>query len=164
MAPADADDFALLWYPTYVGLPNPGYATPQLEIVGSNPSAGTTALPYGAPMLLARGAGAYLVGTSGPPSPGVWSISAKRVPMSPSMPITPWGSDPANHPPDIVLSVLDETGAVVAMGGIPQRFVPPLSLVAAPDGKSIVVAWHEPTSVGGPTAVRLGRFDCAGGI
>jgi hypothetical protein len=78
--------------------------------------------------------------------------------------VVAWGSDPANDPPDIVLSVLDEGGSLLAEGGIKDRFVPPLSLVAAPEGHSVVVAWHEPTSVDGPTAVRLARFDCAGGI
>jgi hypothetical protein len=70
-----------------------------------------------------------------------------------------WGRDHANAPPDILLSVIGETGGAVVGASIPHRFSEPLSLVSAPTGHGLVLAWHEPADPDGATA--LAPFDCS---
>jgi hypothetical protein len=72
-----------------------------------------------------------------------------------------WGHEQANAPPDILLSVIGETGGTVVGASIPHHFSEPLSLVSAPTGDGLVLAWHEPAGPDGATAVRLARFDCS---
>jgi hypothetical protein len=67
-----------------------------------------------------------------------------------------WANDPGGSPPDLVATVLSDSGAVTATTAIEPPFVGSFSVVGAPSADSFVIAWSE----GSPQRVRLARFDC----
>jgi len=73
-----------------------------------------------------------------------------------------WGNADDNGPPDIVVSVADDSGAVLGRGTLADRFDASISAAGSPNGDSVVVGWEEAKS-SGPHQVKLARFDCAPG-
>jgi hypothetical protein len=71
-----------------------------------------------------------------------------------------WGNDPANNPPDLTVSVIEESGQKVIQTAIEPGFFGPLSVAASPSGNSVVVGWHQTAAQGSGANVRLARFDC----
>lgn len=79
--------------------------------------------------------------------------------------VVAWGNDPAGNPPDLMLSLLDPFGAPAGSFGFEPQFYGPVSVLAAPGGNSVVLAWQGPDKSSGPSsAVHLARFDCFGAL
>ncbi|MCC6898317.1 MAG: hypothetical protein IT377_05045 [Polyangiaceae bacterium] len=74
-----------------------------------------------------------------------------------------WGNDPAGNPPDLTLTLIDPLGGVVTTHAWEPGFFGPISVVGAPAGNSLVVAWQA-NSGSGTSAVQLARFDCFGAL
>lgn len=79
--------------------------------------------------------------------------------------VVAWGNDPAGNPPDLVLSLLDPEGPLLASYAFEPQFFGELSLIGAPGGQSLVVAWQGPSSGSAPqSSIHLARFDCFGAL
>ncbi|MBK8996275.1 MAG: hypothetical protein IPM35_11085 [Myxococcales bacterium] len=79
--------------------------------------------------------------------------------------VVAWGNDPAGNPPDLVLSMFDPLGAPVGGLTLEPQFGGPLSVIGAPGGHSLVVAWQgPPKNAGQGGRVNLARFDCFGAL
>ncbi len=75
-----------------------------------------------------------------------------------------WGNDPANNPPDLTVSLIEESGGKSSQAVIEPGFFGPLSIAASPTGSSAVVGWHQAAPQGSGNRVRLARFDCLNGL
>jgi hypothetical protein len=75
------------------------------------------------------------------------------------------GNDPAGNPPDLMLSMFDSFGAPAGSFGFEPQFFGQVSVLGAPGGNSVILAWQGPGKGPGPSnAVHLGRFDCFGAL
>jgi hypothetical protein len=77
--------------------------------------------------------------------------------------VVAWGNDSAGNPPDLVVSVLDPFGAQLAQHAWEPQFFGPVSVIGAPSGNSLLVAWQGP-SPSLVTGVSLTRLDCVGDL
>ena len=68
-----------------------------------------------------------------------------------------WGNDPAGNPPDLVVSIREESGKPGAEAIFEPPFFLKPSIVGSPGGDSLVIGW---TDGGLPSGVKLRRFDC----
>jgi hypothetical protein len=75
-----------------------------------------------------------------------------------------WGNDPANNPPDLTVSLIEESGDKSSQAVIEPGFFGPLSIAAWPSGNSVVVGWHQAAPQGNGNRVSLARFDCLVGL
>jgi hypothetical protein len=71
--------------------------------------------------------------------------------------VVAYGTDPAGNPPDIVLRVLDPSGAEVASTAFEPQFSGRLALLASPNFDSLLLAYR---GGGAVTPIELTRFDC----
>lgn len=79
--------------------------------------------------------------------------------------VVAWGNDPQGNPPDLVLSMFDPLGAPVGGLTLEPQFSGPLSVIGAPGGHGLVVAWRgPPKNAGDGGVIDLARFDCFGAL
>lgn len=77
--------------------------------------------------------------------------------------VVAWGNDPAGNPADLVVTLLDPFGALLAQHAWEPEFFGPVSVLGAPLGNSLLVAWQGP-SPALVTGVSLTRLDCFGDL
>ena len=70
-----------------------------------------------------------------------------------------WGNDPADNPPDLVVSVLDENGEPKASATLDDHFHSSVSILGAYGGQSLVIAWDETNPATQASTITLARFD-----
>ena len=101
---------------------------------------------------------------------GPWSLSAPTdVPMDGldtaalgDRLVVAWGNDPANNPPDLTVSVI-ENDALKTQAVIEPGFFGHLSVIGSPDERSVLVAWRDGEPVS-QSHIGLARFDCLTGL
>ena len=71
-----------------------------------------------------------------------------------------WGNDPADNPPDVVVSILDENGGAKASATLADHFHSSVSILGAQNGQSLVIAWDETNPATQASTTTLARFDC----
>lgn len=108
--------------------------------------------------------GGSLLGPSDVSGPGDFPLEFDAAALGERL-VVAWGNDPAGNPPDLVLSLFDPLGGPAGSLAFEPQFLGPVSVLGAPGGHGLVVAWQAPPKAPGPGgAVNLARFDCLGAL